>query len=140
MQKVPSEIAVSINLKELKLFRRALATAAEEGLLDREKAWQRITELQLLEWQAEDNLLLPRQQRKNLSEATKAGLERQRLHGSPGPGGYFAPGRPQAKFDHELAESLRSAGLSQKQIAEKCGVSKTTIWRYFQKMLPNQRL
>lgn len=140
MQKAPSTITISIDLIELKLFRRALATAAEKGLLDRKKAWRRIMELQLLEWQAEDNLGLPQQQYGSLSEATKAGLERQRLRGSPGPRGYFAPGRPQAKFDQELAESLHSAGVSQKQIAQQCGVSKTTIWRYFQKMLPSQRL
>lgn len=139
MHRNEREITVIINLQELKIFRRALAEAADEGQINRKKAWHRITELQLLEWQAEDSLRLPQQKHKSHSEATKAGLEQQRMTGSPGPNGYSAPGRPQVNFDIALAESLHAKGVSQKQIAQDCGVSKTTIWRYFQKMLPNQR-
>ena len=133
MRHTQPEIAVSLSLQELKLFRRALAQAAEEGHLNKKKAWRRITMLQRLEWEAEDRQRSPQQDSQRLSEATKAGLARQRLAGTPGPKGYLAPGRPPVEFDAALADSMHAAGASQDKIAKQCGVSKTTIWRYFQK-------
>ncbi len=47
-------VTVTMNPQELKLFRRALAKAADEKLLDRTLALTRICELDALRWDAED--------------------------------------------------------------------------------------
>jgi hypothetical protein len=48
------EVLVRMNTLELKLFRRALAKAADEGLLDATVAVRRICELDVLRWEAEE--------------------------------------------------------------------------------------
>jgi hypothetical protein len=47
-------VTVTMNPIELKLFRRALARAADEKLLDRTWALQRICALDVLRWNAEE--------------------------------------------------------------------------------------
>lgn len=47
-------VTVTMNPLELKLFRRALAKAADEKLLDRTAALSRICELDALRWDAEE--------------------------------------------------------------------------------------
>jgi hypothetical protein len=49
-------VTVSMNPLELKLFRRALAKAADEYVLDRNVALSRICELDTLRWDAEDRM------------------------------------------------------------------------------------
>ena len=48
------EVLVRMNTLELKLFRRALAKAADEGLVDAKVAVRRICELDALRWEAEE--------------------------------------------------------------------------------------
>jgi hypothetical protein len=48
-------VTVTMNPLELKLFRRALAEAADKELLGRTAALNRICELDNLRWEAEDN-------------------------------------------------------------------------------------
>jgi hypothetical protein len=48
------EVLVRMNALELKLFRRALAKAVDEGLLDATVAVRRICELDVLRWEAEE--------------------------------------------------------------------------------------
>jgi hypothetical protein len=47
-------VTVSMDPLELKLFRRALAKAADDGVLHRTVALSRICELDVLRWNAED--------------------------------------------------------------------------------------
>jgi hypothetical protein len=47
-------VTVTMTPLELKLFRRALAKAADQDILDRTLALRRICELDLLRWDAED--------------------------------------------------------------------------------------
>ena len=47
-------VTVTMNPLELKLFRRALAKAADEGALNRSYALNRICELDVLRWEAEE--------------------------------------------------------------------------------------
>lgn len=47
------EVTVTMNPLELKLFRRALAKAADDGLLDAAQALHRVCELDTLRWDAE---------------------------------------------------------------------------------------
>lgn len=47
-------VTVSMDPLELKLFRRALAKAADDGVLHRTMALSRICELDVLRWNAED--------------------------------------------------------------------------------------
>lgn len=49
-------VRVLMNSLELKLFRRALAKAADDHLLDRTIALSRICELDTLRWEAEDRI------------------------------------------------------------------------------------
>ena len=49
-------VTVAMNPLELKLFRRALAKAADEGVLDRTYALNRICELDVLRWEAEEQV------------------------------------------------------------------------------------
>jgi DNA invertase Pin-like site-specific DNA recombinase len=71
-----------------------------------------------------------------ISHRTRAGLEDQRQTNKPGSKGYFGPGRPAVVFDEKLALSLRSQKkkMSYQSIAEKCGVSKATIFRFFKSL------
>lgn len=48
------QVTVTMNPLELKLFRRALAKAADENLLDRTATLQRICALDVLRWNAEE--------------------------------------------------------------------------------------
>ena len=48
------EVTVTMNPVELTLFRRAVAKAADEHLLDRTWALQRICALDVLRWNAEE--------------------------------------------------------------------------------------
>lgn len=48
------EVLVRMNALELKLFRRALAKAADDGLLEPTVAVRRICELDVLRWEAEE--------------------------------------------------------------------------------------
>ena len=50
------EVTVTMNPVELTLFRRALAKAADEHLLDRTWALQRICALDVLRWNAEEKV------------------------------------------------------------------------------------
>jgi len=52
-------VTVTMNPLELKLFRRALAKAADEGELERTAALQRICELDVLRWEAEEQAAKP---------------------------------------------------------------------------------
>lgn len=47
-------MTITMNVLELKLFRRALAQAADDGLLDTKVAVRRICELDALRWEAEE--------------------------------------------------------------------------------------
>lgn len=47
-------VTVTMNPLELKLFRRVLAKAADEGLLERTAALHRICALDVLRWEAEE--------------------------------------------------------------------------------------
>jgi len=134
------KITITLSLQEQKLFQRALARAAQEGLLKRAVAMRRIGELEVLGWQAEEAEELSRRQRAKISEATRAGLERQRLTKKPGPAGHLGPGRPPVKFDRKKARAMRARPrpASYAQIAEACGVSKPTIARFFGKKKPPQ--
>jgi DNA invertase Pin-like site-specific DNA recombinase len=132
MKKVRSEINLTLTVRELELFQRALLQAADDGMLDRIKAINRIGELQVLSWEArargESKLLSAK-----ISKGTKEGLTRQRLKGTPGPGGRLGPGRPEAEFDEEKARRLRATVPPHpySKIAQLCGVSKATIIRFF---------
>jgi DNA invertase Pin-like site-specific DNA recombinase len=75
---------------------------------------------------------IAKQERLRISERTKAGLERQKTTGKPGPKGFYGPGHPLVEFDVDLAVKLRNDNLSYAQIAEQLAVSKTTIYRFFQ--------
>lgn len=66
-----------------------------------------------------------------LSQSTKEGLTHQKREKTVGPKGYTKPGRPRAKFDIAEAEALRAKNYSHQKIATICGVSKATLWRYF---------
>jgi DNA invertase Pin-like site-specific DNA recombinase len=72
------------------------------------------------------------QERVYISERTRRGLQNQKVKGTRGPKGYLGPGAPPAKFDKKLARQLRTQGKTYQKIASMCGVSKTTIWRYFE--------
>ena len=48
------EVTVTMNPLELKLFRRALAKAADDRLLDPSMAMKRICALDVLRWDAEE--------------------------------------------------------------------------------------
>lgn len=128
-----SRLPVALSLQELKLFQRALARAAEEGLLKRALAMRRIGEMEVLCWQAEDTEENSRQKRARISAGTKAGLERQRLAKKPGPHGRLGPGRPAANFDRDKARALKAKRTSYAKIAKACKVSKATIARFFKK-------
>ena len=52
-------VTVTMNPLELKLFRRALAKAADDGLLDRTYALNRICELDVLRWEVEEQAEKP---------------------------------------------------------------------------------
>ncbi len=71
-----------------------------------------------------------------ISHQTRAGLEEQRQTNKPGSKGYLGPGRPAVVFDKKLALSLRNQEkkMSYQDIAEKCGVSKATIFRFFKSL------
>ena len=58
-------ITVAITPLELKLFRRALAKAADEGLLERTAALHRICALDVLRWEAEEQAGKPTAQKEN---------------------------------------------------------------------------
>jgi len=62
------------------------------------------------------------QERRRISERTKAGLERARKRG-------FHIGRPRVSIDLNEATRLRSEGLSLRQVAQKLGVGRTTLHR-----------
>lgn len=125
----PSKVSVALTLKELELFCRALAEAAEAGLLDRADTMRRIGELMSAGWKSEKKQadLAAR-----ISAGTRKGLERQRQTGQPGAKGHHGPGQPRKKFDHAQAILLKAQGMSNEKIAEACGVAKITIWRFFQ--------
>lgn len=59
------EVTVTMNPLELKLFRRALAKAADDGLLNRTVALRRICALDVLRWNAEDEASQPTTRRVN---------------------------------------------------------------------------
>lgn len=52
-------VTVTMNPLELKLFRRALAKAADDGVLDRTYALNRICELDVLRWEVEEQVEKP---------------------------------------------------------------------------------
>jgi DNA invertase Pin-like site-specific DNA recombinase len=52
-----------------------------------------------------------------------------RANNQPGPKGFYAPGRPPAKFNLKKAKRLRTEGLSYEKIAVLCGTSKATLYR-----------
>lgn len=71
-----------------------------------------------------------------IGEQTRKGLERQRKTHKRGPKGQLGPGRPPVKFDQEVVRNLRSGSkpMSYGAIASLCGVSKATIYRFFQEI------
>lgn len=52
-------VTVTMNLLELKLYRRALAKAADDGVLDRTYALNQICALDVLRWEAEEQAAKP---------------------------------------------------------------------------------
>ncbi len=52
-------VTVTMTPLELKLFRRALAKAADQNLLDRTEALRRICALDVLRWEAEEGAEKP---------------------------------------------------------------------------------
>ena len=66
--------------------------------------------------------VIAKQERVRLSERTIAGLQKARKRGRVG-------GRPKVIFDHDQVKQLRAAGLSLNLIADKVGVSKSTVHR-----------
>jgi hypothetical protein len=56
-------VTVTMNPLELKLFRRAVAKAADEGQLERTAALKRICELDTLRWKEEERISKPARQR-----------------------------------------------------------------------------
>ena len=65
-------VTVTMNPLELKLFRRALAKAADEGVLDRTYALNRICELDVLRWEAEEQAVKPVQPVQRASRMRRA--------------------------------------------------------------------
>jgi hypothetical protein len=57
------EVTVTMNPLELKLFRRALAKAADDHLLDPTLALRRICALDVLRWNAEERMAKAAKQR-----------------------------------------------------------------------------
>lgn len=127
---VSKKISILVTLQELRLLRHALAGGAEEKTLNYAQAMRRIGELQVAEWKAIEERQL-RKKRERHSQRTKAGMEEQRSTGRPGPKGYTRAGRPRVEFDKEKAIALAAAGISYGQIALGCGVSKSTVQRFF---------
>jgi DNA invertase Pin-like site-specific DNA recombinase len=66
-----------------------------------------------------------------IGQKTRIGLQRQRKTQTRGPHGRLGPGRPDANFDQDLAKSLRLKKYSYADIAVNCGVSTSTIFRFF---------
>jgi hypothetical protein len=62
-------VTVAMNPLELKLFRRALAKAADEGVLDRTCALNRICALDVLRWEAEEQAVKPVQRASRMRRA-----------------------------------------------------------------------
>lgn len=112
-------------------MRHALGRAAEQGLLPHAQAMRRIGELEVAEWQALEDRRLEKQRERH-SQRTKAGMAKQKIAGRPGPRGYTRAGRPRAAFDEAKAKLLRAdPRYSLSQIAKACGVSKSTMQRFF---------
>ena len=65
-------VTVAMNPLELKLFRRALAKAADEGVLDRTYALNRSCALDVLRWEAEEQAVKPVQPVQRASRMRRA--------------------------------------------------------------------
>ena len=75
---------------------------------------------------------IAKQERIRLSERTRAGLERQKQTGRPGPHGRVGPGRPPVAIDLLQARALYARVHSYANVAKAFGVSKATVFRLLQ--------
>jgi hypothetical protein len=84
MPEAEAQVTVTMNPLELKLFRRALAKAADDGTLERTPTLYRICELDALRWKAEDELaaqqLAPQGKPKPVKRATILPAVKESLH------------------------------------------------------------
>jgi hypothetical protein len=64
-------VTVTMDPLELKLFRRALAKAVDDGLLERTPALHRICALDVLRWKAEEEAGMPVRRVPRMEQAEK---------------------------------------------------------------------
>lgn len=124
---------VSITPQERDRLCRQLVEEMLQGHLDHREAVRRIGETvsmyhlaQIAADHAETDL--PRSQK--IARGTRIGMAWQRLTQTPGPAGRLGPGQPPVPFNRRETLKLHKRGFNAAQIAQRLGVSKSTVWRF----------